>query len=165
MDKENRTQQMEDLEDREAYPRDQMEEEFREGELVAGETEEEYHERELNDMHQEEVRERKEQEPAPVDKELVPLLAGRDAEEFRSRWLDIQAEFVDDPRHSVESADELVARVINSITETFASERTALEDQWNRGEEASTEDLRIAIKRYRSFFNRLLTLESMGAKE
>jgi len=88
-----------------------------------------------------------------------------EAEEFRSRWQDIQTEFVDDPSHSVENADELVARVINSITENFASERTSLEDQWNRGKEASTEDLRIAITRYRSFFNRLLTLESSETTE
>jgi len=67
---------------------------------------------------------------------------------------------VDDPRHSVENADDLVEKVMNSITETFADERTSLEDQWNRGVDASTEDLRLAMKRYRSFFNRLLTLES-----
>jgi len=54
---------------------------------------------------------------------------------------------------------------MNSITETFADERTSLEDQWNRGVEASTEDLRLAMKRYRSFFNRLLTLESSGKRE
>jgi hypothetical protein len=100
-----------------------------------------------------------------TEKELVPLLEENEAEKYRSHWLDIQTEFVDNPRNSVEKADELVVRVINSITENFASERTSLEDQWNRGKEASTEDLRIAMKRYRSFFNRLLTLESPGTAE
>ena len=166
MDEEQRAQHMEDIEEREAYPHDRVEDEFREGELVAREAEEEFHERELTDMGQEEeIRERKPAAPAAMDKELVPLLERGEAEEFRSRWLDIQTEFVDDPRHSVENADELVARVINSITENFASERTSLEDQWNRGKEASTEDLRIAMMRYRSFFNRLLTLESIGTNE
>jgi len=90
----------------------------------------------------------------------VPLLNEDDAEDFRSRWQEIQTEFVNDPHDSVEKADDLVEKVMNSITETFAQERSSLEDQWNQGAEASTEDLRLAIKRYRSFFNRLLTLET-----
>jgi len=101
----------------------------------------------------------------PLEKDLVPLLNADKAEEYRSRWMDIQTEFVDDPRNSVENADDLVARVINSITENFANERTALEDQWNRGKDASTEDLRLAMKRYRSFFNRLLALEASNQAE
>lgn len=90
----------------------------------------------------------------------VPLFEQGEAEAHRSRWSDIQTRFVDDPRDSVEDADELVAHVIKSIAETFAEERAFLEDQWNRGDEVSTEDLRIAMKRYRSFFNRLLSLET-----
>ena len=115
----------------------------------------------FEEERREDVRERR---PA-AEKDLVPLLKADKAEEYRSRWMDIQTEFVDDPRNSVENADDLVARVINSITENFASERDALEDQWNRGEEASTEDLRLAMKRYRSFFNRLLTLEAANQEE
>jgi len=92
--------------------------------------------------------------------EFVPLLNKDNAEDFRSRWQEIQTGFVDDPHNSVENADELVEQVMDSITETFSRERTALEDQWNQGTESSTEDLRLAIKRYRSFFNRLLTLET-----
>jgi hypothetical protein len=163
MDEEKRIQQMENAEDRDVFPDDQMEEEFHGRESEAMETDEEIRQRESTGREtRENIRER---EPSAMEKELVPLLDGSEAEEFRSRWLDIQTNFVDDPRHSVENADELVARVINSITENFASERTSLEDQWNRGKEASTEDLRIAIKRYRSFFNRLLTLESLNTEE
>jgi hypothetical protein len=163
MDEEKRVQQMENAEERDAFERDRMEDEFHEDEPAVMETEEEYRARESADREVEEkIRER---EPSAMEKELLPLLDGSEAEEFRSRWLDIQTDFVDDPRHSVENADELVARVINSITENFASERTSLEDQWNRGEEASTEDLRLAMKRYRSFFNRLLTLETSTVEE
>jgi len=135
MDEEKREQQMDSVEHMEAIAENRTEEEIRES------------------------------QPSVMEKGLVPLLEEGEAEEFRSRWQDIQTEFVDDPSHSVENADELVARVINSITENFASERTSLEDQWNRGKEASTEDLRIAITRYRSFFNRLLTLESSETTE
>lgn len=90
--------------------------------------------------------------------EYAVLMDEDKAEGFRSRWNEIQTEFVDDPRSSVERADELVEMVVKNITDNFAEERAVLENQWSRGEEASTEDLRIAIKRYRSFFNRLLSL-------
>ncbi|HEX6305356.1 MAG TPA: hypothetical protein VFZ76_14275 [Anaerolineales bacterium] len=98
-------------------------------------------------------------ESSIMAEESVPLFKEGEAQEYRSNWSEIQTRFVDDPRDSVEDADELVAHVIKSIAETFAEERAFLEDQWNRGDEVSTEDLRIAMKRYRSFFNRLLSLE------
>ena len=91
--------------------------------------------------------------------ENVALLDKDKAEEFRSRWQEIQTSFVDDPHRSVENADDLVANVMDSISEAFADERTYLEGQWNQGMQASTEDLRLAITRYRSFFNRLLSLD------
>lgn len=95
-----------------------------------------------------------------MTEEVIPLLREDEAEEFRTRWQKIQTGFVDDPHNTVEKADELVENVMNSITETFSKERSYLEDQWNQGTNASTEDLRLAIQRYRSFFNRLLTLET-----
>jgi hypothetical protein len=94
------------------------------------------------------------------DEEFITLFENDEAEKFRSHWLDIQSRFVDDPSNSVKDADELVASVIQSITKTFANKRIGLEKQWNNGDQVSTEDLRLALKRYRSFFNRLLTLES-----
>jgi len=103
-----------------------------------------------------------ENESTKIADEFVSLLSREEAENFQSRWQKIQTGFVDDPHNTVEKADELVENVMNSITETFAKERSSLEDQWNQGTEASTEDLRLAIKRYRSFFNRLLTLETSG---
>jgi len=95
-----------------------------------------------------------------AEEEFVPLFVNNEAEKFRSQWLDIQSRFVDDPSDSVKKADELVEDVINNITKTFAQERASLENQWKSGDKVSTEDLRVAIKHYRSFFNRLLTLES-----
>ena len=95
------------------------------------------------------------------EEEFAPLFEKAEAEKFHSRWLSIQSGFVDDPRESVKEADELVADVIKGITRSFADRRISLENQWNNGQNnISTEDLRVAIKRYRSFFNRLLSLES-----
>ena len=92
--------------------------------------------------------------------ELVPLFEEDAARKFRSRWLAIQSKFVDDPGDSVKQADDLVADVIKNVTMNFANRRVSLEKQWNGGDNTSTEDLRLALKQYRSFFDRLLTLES-----
>src|SRR5688500_1549627 len=91
---------------------------------------------------------------------LEPLFDDEAARKFRSRWQVIQGKFVDDPRDSVKQADDLVAAIIKSVTMSFADRRMGLEKQWNSGEHISTEDMRVALKRYRSFFERLLTLES-----
>jgi hypothetical protein len=88
----------------------------------------------------------------------VPLFAGDEAPALRSRWDAIQTAFVDDPRRAVEQADQLVAQTIKRLSEGFAGERQQLEQQWSRGDQVSTEDLRIALQRYRSFFGRLLSL-------
>jgi hypothetical protein len=90
----------------------------------------------------------------------TPLFKDKDAQEFRDLWLSVQAAFVDDPRNSVVKADDLVARVIKSVEENFAAERLEMENQWNQGKDVSTEDLRMMLKRYRSFFDRLLTLKA-----
>jgi hypothetical protein len=75
---------------------------------------------------------------------------------FRGRWDEIQAGFVDEPRQAVEQADALVSDLVERITAGFSEARSGLESQWSQGEEASTEDLRVALTRYRAFFNRLL---------
>ncbi len=86
----------------------------------------------------------------------TPLLARDAADDLQMRWGDIQAGFVDEPRRAVEQADSLVAEAIKRLAETFADERAQLESQWDRGDDVSTEDLRQALQRYRSFFTRLL---------
>jgi hypothetical protein len=88
----------------------------------------------------------------------APLFAPDAAGQLRSRWDDIQAGFVDEPRHAVEQADGLVAEAMKRLAETFASQRDALEGQWDRGDQVSTEDLRQVLRRYRSFFHRLLSV-------
>jgi len=95
-----------------------------------------------------------------MNEELAPLFEETEAGQFRTQWLNIQSKFVDNPRESVREADELVANVLKSVTMTFHERRTSLEKQWNEGGHTSTEDLRLALKSYRSFFERLLTLES-----
>jgi hypothetical protein len=90
--------------------------------------------------------------------QTMSLLAADEIPGFRSRWDAIQTGFVDEPRHSVEQADSLVAEVMKRLAETFADERAKLEQQWSQGDNVSTEDLRIALQRYRSFFDRLLTI-------
>jgi hypothetical protein len=88
----------------------------------------------------------------------TPLFSDGEMGEFRSRWSNIQTGFVDEPRRTVEDADKLVASVMQRLAEGFANERSALEKQWDQGNNVSTEDLRVALQRYRSFFDRLLKL-------
>lgn len=97
--------------------------------------------------------------PRPGSDERVedaPLFSEAQTNEFRSRWSSIQTGFVDEPRKTVAEADKLVASLMTQLAEEFANERTRLEQQWDRGDDVSTEDLRVALKRYRSFFDRLL---------
>ena len=88
----------------------------------------------------------------------VRLLPDEIVEDLRPRWADIQASFVDEPRRAVEQADALVADAIGRLAKAFAEARSNLEHDWDRGEEVSTEDLRLALRRYRTFFDRLLQI-------
>ena len=92
------------------------------------------------------------------------FFATDELQRFRSQWDRVQASFVDEPRAAVENADSLVAHVVNRITEEFAVEREQLEEQWARGEDANTEALRQAFRRYRAFFDRLLSIRGYEAK-
>ena len=89
---------------------------------------------------------------------LAPLFLPEVATGFRTHWDAVQSSFVDDPKRAVRQADELVAQVMKSLAETFAAERAKLEGQVDPTDKASTEDLRVALRRYRSFFQRLLSL-------
>jgi hypothetical protein len=91
------------------------------------------------------------------DPESTQLLATNESGDFGRRWEEIQTAFVDEPRRAVEEADELVASVMQRLADGFARERERLEGQWSRGEDVSTEDLRVTLQRYRSFFRRLLS--------
>jgi hypothetical protein len=85
-----------------------------------------------------------------------PLLSAGDGEGFKQRWEEIQVRFVDEPQASVKDADGLVQELMQRLADNFAQERSRLDEQWDRGEEASTEDLRTALQQYQSFFRRLL---------
>jgi hypothetical protein len=92
------------------------------------------------------------------EEETTTLFPEKETTDFRTRWTDIQTGFVDEPRRAVEQADALVAEVIKRLADSFAEERSKLEGQWGRGDDVSTEDLRVSLRRYRSFFDRLLNV-------
>ena len=90
--------------------------------------------------------------------ESGPLFSQEEAGNLRTKWDAIQVGFVDEPRRAVVDADSLVAMAMKRLAEQFAEERSRLEGQWGRGGDVSTEDLRVALRRYRSFFGRLLSV-------
>jgi len=99
--------------------------------------------------------------PAATDgatSDAEPLFPSGEAEGFRGRWVEVQTGFVDEPRNAVEQADSLVAEMMQRLAQVFADERGKLEEQWSRGDDIGTEDLRQALRRYRSFFDRLLSV-------
>ncbi|CDP84133.1 MULTISPECIES: hypothetical protein [Mycolicibacterium] len=130
------------------------------------------HEEHATTARPEDMGESREPNPAAVVREADPgpdeaqtlnedntlLFADEHRSGLHSRWNDVQAAFVDNPKESVQKADNLVAEVVEELTVSFADTRSRLEAQWSRGEEASTEDLRVALTRYRDFFQRLLSV-------
>jgi hypothetical protein len=105
----------------------------------------------------EQVDDRREATPRATHVEdSAPLFSDEETQQLRGKWDAIQTAFVDEPRRAVENADELVASAMKRLAEIFARERETLEQQWDRGEQISTEDLRLAFQRYRSFFARIL---------
>ena len=90
--------------------------------------------------------------------ELSPLLSAKEEEDFRARWNTIQSGFVDEPRRAVEDADGLVAHIMQRLAQSFSDQKGNLETQWDNSQQVSTEDLRMALRRYRSFFDRLLSI-------
>jgi hypothetical protein len=92
-----------------------------------------------------------------ADGEMEAVFSQDEVNQLRPRWDTIQTKFIDEPRQSVEEADSLVASTIKRLAESFANERAKLELQWAKGGDVSTEDLRLALRRYRSFFDRLLS--------
>ena len=87
----------------------------------------------------------------------LPLLEDGEAEAFLRRWSEVQARFVDDPQAAVRDGDSLVAELLQALAARFAAHKDGLEQQWSSGGEADTEQLRLALQSYRSFFQRLLT--------
>lgn len=92
------------------------------------------------------------------DDSLQPLFDDGRSKELRDKWGALQARFVDEPRETVVAADSLVAELLQELAKSFNGARSSLEDQWSRGDDVSTEDLRLTLQRYRSFFERLLSV-------
>ena len=107
-------------------------------------------------QEQREQEERHEQRDDGEQRDDRELFDDSELQSFRSRWEQVQGQFVDEPRESVQKADDLVSDLVERLTSGFAETRSGLEEQWNKGEDASTEDLRVALTRYRAFFQRLL---------
>lgn len=94
----------------------------------------------------------------PTTADAAPLFPDDQLQDLQARWSEIQTSFVDEPRNAVQQADSLVAATMQKLAEAFSTERSNLEQQWDRGDHTSTEDLRMAFQRYRSFFRRMLSL-------
>lgn len=112
----------------------------------------------IDDRRQVDTRETAGSSSQMADDRPMAMFAGAEAAGYRTQWDAIQTGFVDEPRRAVQEADALVALVMKRLSEVFGNERSSLERQWGEGEEISTEDLRVALRRYRSFFERLLSL-------
>lgn len=95
---------------------------------------------------------------AAPEEERTAMFTPEEVNQLRPTWDGIQTRFIDEPRKSVEEADALVASTVQRLTDSFARARTDLEARWSKGDQVSTEDLRLALRRYRSFFDRLLAL-------
>jgi hypothetical protein len=111
--------------------------------------------RDLLDTDEQDTREQ--DEAIPQEDGHEALFPADQTGRFTERWQEIQATFVDEPRQSVEDADTLVADLMQRLAGSFATERERLEAQWDKGDDVSTEELRVALTRYRSFFERLLS--------
>lgn len=86
----------------------------------------------------------------------LPLLDEGEADAFLGRWREVQSRFVDDPQAAVRDGDGLVAELMQALARRFSERKGDLEEQWNKGGQPDTEDLRLALQQYRSFFQRLL---------
>lgn len=128
-----------------------LEEDFNSPELE-GETPREEDER---------IRTQSDREEEIEDDYLISFLSDGETEEIKSRWRKIQTQFVDEPRTSVDRAESLIEEVMNKLMQKFANERDMLDSSAESGEELTTEDLRVALRRYRAFLQRLLTLKGV----
>jgi hypothetical protein len=99
-------------------------------------------------------------QPDGADESLAPLFTPEAARDFRASWDAVQIGFVDDPQRAVRQADELVRQMLQNLSQTFSQERAGLDARGDDAvaDAASTEKLRVALRRYRAFMQRLLSL-------
>lgn len=103
-----------------------------------------------------------EPEPAAARAHAVPpqspALFDQDLEQPHTRWADLQATFVDDPRQATEQADELVAEIVATLTSSLTTRTSELRDRWKNTDQSDTEQLRLALRDYRAMLEQLLAL-------
>jgi len=139
-------------------PQEQPTEDLTTADLAQGRTQNRPEPGEPKPMASERVSDSNKVQPIREEHDSTPLFPNNELESLRNRWKEVQTAFVDEPRRAVEQADGLVASAMNRLAEVFAEERSKLEKQWDRGDTVSTEDLRVALQRYRTFFHRLLSV-------
>jgi hypothetical protein len=140
-------------------PQEQPKEDFTTADLAQGRTQNRPEPGEPKPMASERVSaDSNKVQPIREEHDSTPLFPNNEVENLRTRWKEVQTAFVDEPRRAVEQADGLVASAMKRLAEVFAEERSKLEKQWDRGDTVSTEDLRVALQRYRTFFHRLLSV-------
>jgi len=89
---------------------------------------------------------------------LAPLFSQEAAADFRLRWDLVQRGFDDDPREAVHAAEELVAQITQNLAQSFAKQRSELEKRLDQAESPTKENVRSALRHYRSYFERLLSI-------
>jgi len=139
-------------------PQEQPTEDLTTADLAQGRTQNRPEPGEPKPMASERVSDSNKVQPIREEQDSTPLFPNNELENLRNRWKEVQTAFVDEPRRAVEQADGLVASAMKRLAEVFAEERSKLEKQWDRGDTVSTEDLRVALQRYRTFFHRLLSV-------
>ncbi|MEU4545775.1 hypothetical protein [Nonomuraea dietziae] len=101
-------------------------------------------------------------ESAPARAQAVPqqrqALFDQDVDQAHTRWHDLQATFVEDPRQAVEQADELLDEVVNALTSSLTTRTSELGDRWKNTDQGDTEQLRLALRDYGAMLEQLLAL-------
>ncbi|GAB4106158.1 hypothetical protein GCM10028790_51770 [Micromonospora taraxaci] len=83
------------------------------------------------------------------------LLDADTAQGFRDRWRDVQLRFVDDPHAAAGEAQSLVEEAIQALSSALAAQKNTL-GGWQDAGSADTEQLRMAVRNYRDFLDRVL---------
>jgi hypothetical protein len=92
-----------------------------------------------------------------ADEPVLALFDTGSTERFRDRWQQLQLRFIDDPHAVAGQAASLVDEVVIALRDAVDRQRAALDD-WQSSQDGDTERLRVAVRRYRDFLDRMLGL-------
>ncbi|MFI7002307.1 hypothetical protein [Nocardia sp. NPDC050175] len=101
-----------------------------------------------------------ERQQTSLDDVGAPLFADTDLDQLRTQWREVQGTFVDNPRDAVTQADQIVTDIVYKLTTAIAERKRVLEEHTSGAQDGDTEELRQALRGYRGFFRRLLSIES-----